>query len=346
MKYIKTYESFSDKTLQGNILKFELKLDNLIQSGIYKDEKSIDLIKSFDDIKKILLRDCGEFINELKSSGDNLLFRGIKKLRQGPVVEDEKSIDGLYVKTPRKRRYTLDIEPDVSDMFDDHFEQQFGIRLRSKGVFATKDSHEASGYSEYDNTIKGRKAFMFFPIGNYEYFWNPNINDLYSDIEGQRWYYRSWFDEDALYNEWLDSYADPRDYRYVEPNGYYQLFGYDLKGVDESDIVQHIIDSKDKIGLKKNGTCYTKEGRIIICDDSKINNIGDLKWIPDVSFEDWLKENRPEDPYQYVSNIVEGYVRGQLDKVKRQEITFDLDNYYIVDDKYYFLMKEWLFGKT
>ena len=185
---------------------------------------------------------------------------------------------------------------------------------------------------------------MFFPIGSdYRYFWNPNIWDLYSDIEGEDWYYRSGLDRDGLYYEYLDTYGDPREVSYLSLDfGHYQFFGQDLKGVN--DVIGYIIDNKEKFGLESNGEgCYTKDDKIIICDDSDIN-ITELKWIPDLTFEEWLDDNKADDPYEHVSKIVDGYQEGNLDKVKKQEITFITDNYYILDEKYYFLIKDWLFN--
>ena len=274
MRYIKTYESFSGvTTINAKILRFEQKLESLIEKGIYEDKDSIELLEKFNDIKNILSKDCSSFISELKSSGDNLLFRGVKKIREG----SDSPIDGLYVKTPRKNRMPLDTESNISDMFDDDFEQKFEIRLRSEGVFATKDPKAASTYSEYDINIKGRKSFIFFPIGDYEYFWNPNIFDLFSDIENEEWYYGVDKDIDSLRDEYEDMY-----------------FGE----------------------------------------------------TPDIEFEDWLIDNKPVGPYQNVTNIVSGYVKGGLDKVKDQEITFSLNKYYIVDEKYYYLLKDWIFGEN
>lgn len=351
MRYLKginefftTKEALNPNTLDSRINQFESNIKKLIKSDDYRQD---DLIDYFEDIKSILESDCSEFINELKNSGNHLLYRGIKRLNVSPIVEDEKTLDGFYKKQSRKNRYTLDIEPSISETFDGYFQQKFDIRLRSNGVFATKDPLAASSYSQYDSKIKSRKAFMFFPIGSdYLYFWNPNIWDLFSDIEGENWYYRANLDEDGLYYEYSDVYGDPREgtYRNLD-NGHFQLFGHDLKGFNKFNIIKHIIDNKEKFGLKSNGIgCYTKDDRIIICDNSGIKNVSDLKWIPDLTFEEWLKENKLEEPYEHIANIVDGYQEGNLDKIKKQEITFITDNYYILDEKYYFLVKDWLFS--
>ena len=148
LKSINEYFSPNPNTLDSKINRFENNIKNLFKSGVYKQDDY--LLDYFGDIKSVLKRDCSEFINELKNSGDYLLYRGIRKLNVSPIVEDEKTLDGLYKKQSRKNRYTLDIEPSVSEIFDDHFEQNFDKRLRSNGVFATKDPLSASSYSYYD----------------------------------------------------------------------------------------------------------------------------------------------------------------------------------------------------
>ena len=70
-----------------------------------------------------------------------------------------------------------------------HIPFGFGIKLRSEGVFATKDPKDAKVYSGYDNIRKRRQPYLFFPIGDYQYFYNPDVYDLYWEIRDQDWYY-------------------------------------------------------------------------------------------------------------------------------------------------------------
>lgn len=314
----------------------------------YKDE--VDAT----NIIKVLERDCAPFINELISTGGDMLFRGISgKLVLGQPISfseyrveyDNELVDGLYIKSRRKDRYTLDINQNISQIFDDYFQQKFDIRLRSSGVFATKDPVSAYSYSQYDTKLKRRKAYMFFPIGEYKYYWNPKILDLFSDIELEPWYYR--FDmDDSIEIEWQDIYGDPRLVSWSNHQGHFRLFGKDIPVNKFADIPKWIIDNKDEFGLIPNGMgCYTKDGKVILCYNTSLNNIMDMEWIPEVTFEDYLSNNKPEEPYDEIDKIVSGYKDSGLGEVKRQEITFDCDKYYSIDEKYYFAIKQWLQSK-
>lgn len=340
------FESLVDKT--GNKLTDRARDFETDIKHIYKDE--VDAT----NIIKVLERDCGPFINELVSTGGDMLFRGISgkpiSFSEYKVEYDNELVDGLYIKSRRKDRYTLDIKPDISQIFDDYFQQQFDFRLRSSGVFATKDPVSAASYSQYDTQLKRRKAYMFFPIGEYKYYWNPEILDLFSDIENEPWYYRFGMDDETLHYEWQDIYGDPRLVSWSNHQGHFRLFGKDIiitQHVNKFiDIPKWIIDNKDEFGLIPNEMgCYTKDGKVILCNYSNFKDIMAMEWIPEVTFEDYLEKNKPEEPYDEINKIVSGYKDSGLGEVKRQEITFDCDKYYSIDEKYYFAIKQWLQSK-
>jgi len=52
------------------------------------------------------------------------------------------------------------------------------------------------------------------------------------------------------------------------------------------------------------------------------------------------------DPLRDIKYIVDGYKSGNIEDVDRQEITFIADKYYLIDEKYYFKIKDWLFKNT
>ena len=349
MKYLKTINEFNsnDKLISNEDSKIkdikkkrEIYEKDLIKSGHIDKEE--DLIDNFNRILKILKRDCSLFINELKSSKSSLLFRGIRKLKEGPVVENDESIDGLYVKTPRKNRMPLDTDPGIVEIFDDYFEQNFGDRIRSKGVFATKDPLTARSYSSWSTEFKKSKAYIFFPIDNYEYYWSPYVIDLFSKIENERWYFTFGQDDGDFAYEYDDIYGDPRVNTWSQSEGYFRLFGKDLSLIKNNNIPSYIRDNHKQFGLEYKNGAYLKDDKIVISDDSMLHNISELEWIPDLEFEDWLKEHKPDRPEEKISEIVDGYVKGQLKNNIDQELTFILDSYYIIDEKYYFLFKQWL----
>jgi len=214
-------------------------------------------LSHFDSISQMLEEDCSKFINELKSKGGDLLFRGIMEI---PYNNDM----GIWVKTPIKNRSPLDTNTLISSAFDDYFKEKVNIPLRSQGVFTTKDPNVAKGYSGFSNTDdqfdRSRKSYIFFPIGDYRYFWNPEIIDLFNDISDEDWY----------------SYLT------------------------------------DKMILD-----------------------------PDLHIEDYISKSE-YDIEGEIKEVVDGYKEGGLNEVSIQEVTFILKKYYIIDEKYYYKIKEWL----
>lgn len=347
MKYLKSINEFfftpEKEYREGNRLSKRIEDFEADVKHIYRDKE--EDLSQFDLIIKLIEKDCGPYINELISTKSEILFRGIKTLREYPVTIDEESIGGLWVKKRRSGRYTLDTNPGISEIFDDYFEKKFNIRLRSEGVFATKDPMSASSYSQYNTKLKRRKSYLFFPIGDYDYYWNPKILDLFSDIENDPWYSRYVLDDDALFYKWQNIYGDPR-LTWSKGDGNYRLFGYDIPYVPNEKLANWIIENSDKFGLVSNDKgCYTKDGKIIVCNNMNYKNIMSIEWIPSVTFEDY-SQNKSEEPYQEVLDIVDGYQKGGLESIKRHEITFDVDRYYVLDEKYYFKFKQWLQSKV
>jgi len=158
MKYIKKYNEeffhFGDEPQP----KFEL------------DENS----KSFDKIVDILERDCKPFLDYVTKNNIDIIFRGAR-----PYNNEEVDDLSLYKKTVRTDRKALDSNAYVMKVFDDIFEKKFGIRPRSCGVFTTKNYTTTSAYG---------MRYIFIPIGDYDYYWNPNCEDLFNKINTKNWY--------------------------------------------------------------------------------------------------------------------------------------------------------------
>lgn len=109
-----------------------------------------------------LKKECGKYINDIK--GTSPFWRGMRKATQ-PYKDTS-----LEKRTPRKSRRPLDTDRAWTLAADDYFDDKFGWRPRTQGVFATKDVGFARGYGA---------AFMMFPIGDYEYIWSPNVSDFW-----------------------------------------------------------------------------------------------------------------------------------------------------------------------
>ena len=136
--------------------------------------------KDLEKVWHLLKKDCHRFLKEIK--GSDLLFRGMhNELKNEPVY-------GLERKKVRKSRAPKDMDIDAHKEFDRQFKEKLGIKLRSEGVFVTKDPKDAKVYSGYDNIRKRRHPYLFFPIGDYQYFYNLDVYDLYWEIRDQDWY--------------------------------------------------------------------------------------------------------------------------------------------------------------
>lgn len=122
------------------------------------------------DVISILERDCKPFLDELSKYQSNLIFRGYDT-----IIRDFELI------TAPKNRKPKDMNPIVSDKLDNLFFEYFGYYLRSEGVFATKVEYVTETYGH---------GYIFFPKGEYKYFWNKDVEDLYARLsDDSSWYY-------------------------------------------------------------------------------------------------------------------------------------------------------------
>lgn len=249
MWIIKQYSNYIKENLSKEKFQEEIRRQHDLKIGIdiFKEDLDKELGKinkrqlenNFEIIKEILERDCKKFIDESIKT-NTILFRGISRL-SGSVYLDNEKVEDIFLKKRRKDRYPIDTKREITSIFDNLSYKLFGIKLRSEGVFASKDPTVTCTYSKIYNN-RHRKTYIFFPVGDYKYFWNKDIIDFYSKISSEHWYY------------------------------------------------------------KQNGV----------------------------------------DPLPVIKNLAEGYVSKDLEKLTIQEIIFDCENYYIIDENYYYLIKKWL----
>lgn len=163
MKYIKTFESFYFEP--------KWKLRHFIDKNLefYEDPYNE---KKFQEIIKRLESDCKPFIDLLKRSNSNLFFRGVSSTND--VSSD------IELRKVRKDRIPKDIDREVHDIINDRLLKKFGVAFRENGVFATKN---------YDTSLHYGKPYIFFPKGDFEYYWNLSINDLFSELEFDGFYH-------------------------------------------------------------------------------------------------------------------------------------------------------------
>lgn len=228
MKHLKTY------TLYERVSK-ETKLFESIDNEI-----------NFDKVVEVLSNECSEFLELLEKWNIEGVFRGHKMCEDGDIS------NGFWKFSSRGNRIPRDTKSQISKLLDEGLQKKFGIPLRSNGVFASKDISIADDYGNqffgsetdsFDPLYSGfrpqAETFLFFPKNGFRYFWNPKINDLYTELRDNR----SWYNKEPFF--WNSS--EQRDFQ----------------------------------------------------------------------------------------EIIDGYQEGEIEKIKRQEITFICDEYYLLDLEYY-----------
>jgi hypothetical protein len=148
----------------------------------------------FDKIINILESDCGEFLNLLRENNISSLYRGFltsaetfrNKMGYKGSGNQSNILDGVWKIEPIEKRKAKDTNWKISELIDRGLERKFGIPLRSRGVFATKNLSIASDYAGIDRL---KDTYMFFPKNGFRYFWNPNIDDLFTELRDNfDWY--------------------------------------------------------------------------------------------------------------------------------------------------------------
>lgn len=105
-----------------------------------------------------IISDCKKFIKESKG---HFLYRGIKNMG----FYDTK-IERFEVNTNRK---PLDTPSLLQTLFDEEFSKLYGVKPRASSIFCTGSRSLAGDYG---------RPMVIFPIGNYTYWWSPDVLDL------------------------------------------------------------------------------------------------------------------------------------------------------------------------
>lgn len=297
MRYLKLYEYFMFQNMELTYNYEQIFRDRFKENDFDDND--------FETIKVILEKDCKEFLDELKSKNQKPLFRGVK---------NKDDVDkGIYIKNSRSDRRTKDSNPIISDKFNDKFEEVLGVKLRSEGVFVTKNPNTATDYGT---------AYMFFPIGKYRYFVNKEINDLYSNISD------NFSTENNIKIGW--------EFRYNRPN-INSVFHSESKGTfSYNDKIYSNSLEETIIQVRKDYPEFEDKGY------SEIKDI--LTWIPAKSWEEFYKEKMDEQD-KMLDDIVAGYEEGKMENMMLQEMTFICEKYYLVDTGFYDMMCNYLEGK-
>ena len=135
-----------------------------------------------EELDDFIERQCSSFVNEMGMSSEDAishrLYRGIttegeKSGEKVKLLYKGKSLSAL-IKIVRSDRRPLDTPRLISELTDDAFEDRFGWRPRSQGMFCTGDAGAARTYGN---------LYQIFPIGDISYIWSPEIYDMSNVIK-------------------------------------------------------------------------------------------------------------------------------------------------------------------
>jgi hypothetical protein len=149
MKYLEPYNIF----------------ENLRREEAFENKFKIDILPNIEKYCSKYL----DILSEMKNTEDDnklnendILYRGMdssKKLKDVGVLK-------MKVRKDRKPMSTRKI---THDILSDYSMKLYNWDMRSEGVFATAYKNEASMYGH---------TFIFLPIGDYEFLYNENVEDL------------------------------------------------------------------------------------------------------------------------------------------------------------------------
>lgn len=256
---------------------------------------------NFEKVIEFLEANCKEFLDELTNSKSKLLYRGVKNF----------DIEANYeIKTVRKDRRPMDMNKYVNEKLSKKFIEKFGISIRREGVFATKEIYDSTNYGY---------GCIFFPIGEYKYYYSNHFNDLFRHLDRKLWYKGVRLGYGAYWQ-----YTSDGEYCL----GNIRTFTKDIDRVvsvlrnctDESvkDIINNMTadDIKAKLVLKDNMT------------EEEMDNYIDAE------------SNRD------IDDIVTGYIDYDLADVLKQEVVFVCDKYCLVNYEFNSQIEEYLRNRT
>ena len=132
-----------------------MKIIELFEEEGYDRDEAVELIR----------RDCKPYFDA--SPGPRLMFRGMRG----------RSKTRAFKRGVRADRAPKDTSDKLHKAMDDWFLEKFGFRARSNAMFATGHATVAGTYGS---------LYAVFPIGDFEFVWSPNADDLTLHTENLR----------------------------------------------------------------------------------------------------------------------------------------------------------------
>ena len=308
-----------------------MRLDNFVNErapvtdSIFDDDDADSakeaLKMRFEMIVLKLRKECSEIIREYKKRRI-CLYRGYKS-------------QSLYLeKTPRSDRRPMDMPGKAHERFDDEFKKEFGWKARSEGTFVTASYSKSKGYGD---------PYVFFPVNNYEYIYNPEVHDLYIEYRGDdtlRMLNNDYRNE-KIEEKWNSEYMSPLTLEggswSTEDVVFNEIFFKDFNKnrSNYNDIVNHMEKLFSTVRYTLN---YT---RLLISYYNNENNKDKkniyFEWFPTIEQEDYF-DDRVQEIDNEVDREIEGYISSYKDyglfdnihSLDDQEIIFKCSKFYIV----------------
>jgi len=133
----------------------------------FKEHMFPDKEKVIKDVVPLLKKKCAPFLKEVNKR-NMFIWRGVDRKIKGPIER----------KVTRKNRKPSDTSQWAHERLDELFQEKFGWKVRSQGVFTTPSGNTAAAYG----SSFGGGDCIFFPIGKYRYVWSPHVHDLWPHI--------------------------------------------------------------------------------------------------------------------------------------------------------------------
>jgi hypothetical protein len=143
----------------------------------------------FDKIVDVLSSECSEFLELLEKWNIKGVYRGKSRAYLSDPI-----VDGFWEKKSRTDRKPRDISSEIDNKLNDEFIKKFGISIRKSGVFATKDISTSREYGNHPFMYGVQDVYLFIPKNGFRYFWNPEVNDFFTDLKDVK----TWYKKDPL----------------------------------------------------------------------------------------------------------------------------------------------------
>ena len=135
---------------------------------IYEFNQTAEHVYDTKEIIEVLLRDCQPYLNEIDGNVQKyVLYRGMETVPASGFGRKDARLSDR-----RARNTRSDMQAEINEFFTTHFEHPF-----RNGVYATGNANNASYFTKDDMS---ERPYAIFPIGNFDYLWNPNLDDMYN----------------------------------------------------------------------------------------------------------------------------------------------------------------------